>query len=98
MDIKPNPNVIENEGSQIRSLKGPKAMEAMKLRTILVGLKAESNGMRLTRNAPSCTSMAKALTGLKTRDRAKLAHAIQLKLEAVVAECLIVDEEDKQIP
>lgn len=96
MDIQPK-NIIENDKGQLRSLRGPKAIEALRLRTILVGLKSEAQGMRLTRHV-SCTKLAKELTGLRTNDRAKLGAAIQMKLDAVVAECLVVDEEDKQVP
>lgn len=99
MDIKPNQNIIENEAGQLRSVTGPKGAEAFRLRQILIGMKLEatSPGMKLTRG-PSCTAIAKALTGLKTRDREKLAVAVQAKLDEVLAQCLIVDEEDKQIP
>ena len=90
LDITPT-NVIENEGKEWRSITGPKAIEALRLRTILVGLKTEATGMRLTRHV-SCTQLAKQLTGLRTRDRAKLAAAVQARLDALLAEVLIIND------
>lgn len=86
-----NPNHIENANGQIRTLTGPKAMEAMRYRTILIGLKSEASGMRLTRGV-SCTKLAKELTGLKTNNREKLAARIQEMMNQAVAQCAVVTD------
>jgi hypothetical protein len=93
---KPNPNIIENEGGQLRSLAGPKAAEVLKYRTLIIGLDAEARGMKLTRGV-SCTKMAKEITGLRTNNREVLKVAIKLKMNALISECLIINEEDRDV-
>jgi hypothetical protein len=88
-----NPNRIKNKGGKWVSLEGPKAMEVMRLRTVLVGLKAEERGMRLTRHV-NCTQLAKQLTGLKTRDRAKLGERIQQMMDQLIGECVVIDQNE----
>jgi len=86
-----NASRITNEGGQLKMLEGPKAMEAMRYRTILIGLKSEASGMRLTRGV-SCTKLAKELTGLKTNNREKLAARIQEMMNQAVAQCAVVTD------
>jgi hypothetical protein len=67
-------------------------VQAFALRTLLVGLKFEAKtGMRMTRG-PSCKARAKAATGLKTNDVAKLQAALEAKLDAQIAKCLVVTD------
>ena len=56
---------------------GPHAVEAFRLNTFIRGLELEgATGMRLTRG-PSMLARAKAVTGLRTNDRAK--HIAKLR-------------------
>lgn len=90
IDINPT-NVIENENGEFRSARGPKAVEAFRLRTLIVGVQAEAKGIRMNSRV-NCTKVARAETGLKTRDRNKLIEALKKKLDAVLAECVIVTD------
>lgn len=92
LDIKPA-NIITNRGKELAMLEGKEAIEVMRLRTILIGLKAEAQGMRLTRHV-NCTQLARELTGLKTRDRAKLAERVQVLMDQQIAKCIIVEESE----
>jgi hypothetical protein len=90
MKIKPAA-IIENKNGKVSSLVGTDAVLCMKYRTILIGLKAEAEGMRLTRGT-SCTKMAKQLTGLRTNDRAKLAERVQILLDQQIAKCVVIND------
>lgn len=72
---------------------GPKAVNVLRLATIISGLRFEARcpGMQLTRGR-SCTAIAKDITGLRTRDRAKLIDAMQKLLEQAKAEVTYQEE------
>lgn len=93
MELNVNPdNVIENSNGQLRSVSGPEAMSAFRLRTLLVGLKFEAEtGMRMTRGV-SCKKLAKEETGLKTNNVEKLSQALGAKLDAQISKCLVVTD------
>lgn len=91
LDINPT-NVIENSKGQLQSVRGPEAVQAFRLRTILVGLRFEAKThMRMTRGR-SCKALAKEETGLKTNDVAKLIEALEAKLDAQIGKCLVVTD------
>jgi hypothetical protein len=46
----------------------PAQIDAYRMLTIRMGLKAESRGFRLTRKAPSCLSIVKKEFGIKARN------------------------------
>jgi hypothetical protein len=48
----------------------PAQIDAYRMLTIRMGLKAESRGFRLTRKAPSCLSIVKKEFGIKARTAA----------------------------
>ena len=48
----------------------PAQIDAYRMLTIRMGLKAESHGYRLTRKAPSCLSIVKREFGIKARTAA----------------------------
>lgn len=85
------PSVIVNQGDQVRSLVGPEAQEAMRLRTILVGLKAESQGIQLTKGV-SALRLAKEVTGLRTNNRETQAARVQLLLDHQIGKCIVIEE------
>lgn len=51
-------------------LNTPAQIDAYRMLTIRMGLKAESRGFRLTRKAPSCLSIVKKEFGIKARTAA----------------------------
>jgi len=52
------------------ALTTPAQIDAYRMLTIRMGLKAESRGFRLTRKAPSCLSIVKKEFGIKARTAA----------------------------
>lgn len=86
-----SPSVIVNQGDQVKSLVGPEAQEAMRLRTILVGLKAESQGIQLTKGV-SALRLAKEVTGLRTNNRETQAARVQLLLDLQIGKCIVIEE------
>lgn len=91
LNIQPE-NVIENSNGELKSVSGPEAMAAFRLRTILVGLKFEAQtGMRMTRGM-SCRTLAKQETGLKTNNVEKLTQALAARLDAQIGKCLVVTD------
>lgn len=71
---------------RIVSYTGPAGVNIMRMRTILSGLRLEMTGMRLTRKAPSCFSIARKEYGLKGNKEKILAAftALLAKAEAAV--------------
>ena len=86
-------SIIVNGQKQWRSVTGPAGMEVLRFRTLMIGLDSEERGMRLTRGV-NCTQMAKKLTGLKTRDRAKLRERLVMMYNEALSRCVVVDEDE----
>jgi hypothetical protein len=55
-------------------------VECARYAVIIAGMRLEAKG--LTRRGRSCTAIARELTGLRTRDRTKLAAALQATIDA----------------
>ena len=93
MEIKLiNENTITNENGEWRSLTGPKAIQALALRSLIVGLDFEiSTGMRMTRG-PSCMTLAKRKTGLRTNKREVLRARLVEMLNQCVSECAVITD------
>lgn len=90
-----NLNVITNEGGQLRSAVGPKAVNAFRLRTIISGLKFEAKtGMKMSR--VSTVKVAKEVTGLKTNNKTKLIERLEKMLEQTLSEVAIVTDGEMQ--
>jgi hypothetical protein len=93
IDLAPR-NVIENGEGQVRMVRGPKAIEAYQLRTLIVALDFEGRTkMRMTRGASALTR-ARQFTGLRTTDREKLKARLRKLLDERLSECLIVDKDE----
>lgn len=88
-------DTITNSKGQLESCVGKDAVEAFRLRTIIVGVRAESKGMRLTRGI-SCTKLAKELTGLKTNNREILMERLQAMLNEQISRCLVVENGEQK--
>lgn len=86
-------STITNTNGQFRSAVGPEAIEAVRIRTVMIGLKFEFEhpGMRMTRGR-SMKAVAKDLTGLRTNNIVALLLALQTKLDAMLAQCTIVTD------
>lgn len=85
-------NTITNKDGQFVSAVGPAAVEAFRLRTLIVGLQAEARmpkGMKLSR--VPLKKVAKQITGLKTNDVEKLVAALEVTLATVLSTCEVVD-------
>jgi hypothetical protein len=96
LNIQPR-NVITNDNGELRSVVGPQAMEALRYRTLIVGLRFEAKSkMRMTRG-PSCLARAKKITGLKTNDVEKHIARLEEMQNASVEKCIVVDANEKQI-
>jgi len=93
--IKPL-DTITHYGNGGASLVGPKAIDVMRLATLLSGLKFELRcpGMKMSR-VGSALKFAKPLTGLKTNDRAKHIERIEMMLAQAHREVLHIDETDQ---
>lgn len=86
-------SAITNENGQLRSAVGHYAIQAVRLRTVMVGLKFEfeHKGMRMTRGR-SMKAVAKDITGLRTNNVVALLVALQGMLDAALAQCTIVTD------
>jgi len=92
--MQSNANVITNANGQIQSAVGPVAVEALALRTLIVGLRFEARtGMKMSR--VSLKAVAKQRTGLRTNDTAKLIAGVEALLDAKLAQCTIQDANEK---
>lgn len=77
------------------SFVGTQAVETFRLITLINALGFElKSGMRMSRGR-SALQAAKAITGLKTNDRAKHIERAKIMLENAKAQCLIVTEGEK---
>jgi hypothetical protein len=85
--------VIVNGAKEWRSVTGEHGMQVLQLRTLIIGVKAEGNGMRLTRSV-NCTQRARELTGLKTRDRAQLVARLEVMFNEALSKCVVVTEDE----
>ena len=61
-------------------LNTPAQIDAYRMLTIRMGLKAESRGFRLTRKAPSCLSIVKQEFGIKARTAADALPLFEARL------------------
>jgi len=86
-------DTITNRNGQFQSAVGPDAVRAYGLRVLISGLNLEirAPGLRFSRGQ-SALSQAKALTGLKTNDRAKQVEALTRLFNEQVAKCEIVND------
>lgn len=93
MDIKlVNDNTIVNEDGEWRQLTGPKAVQALALRSLILGLDFEAKtGMRMTRGA-SCLTLAKQKTGLRTNKREVLRARLVEMLNQCISECAVITD------
>lgn len=89
----PQPSVITNEGGELRSLTGPKAVEAYRYKVLISGLRLEKKcpGMRVTRG-PSCLSRAKAETGLRTNNIEKHIERLEIMMQQAIGACIVVTD------
>jgi hypothetical protein len=80
-------DVITNRDGQFSSAEGPGAVRAFGLRVLASGLKLEMKCPGLKMSKVSALKQAKAVTGLKTNDRAKHLAKVEEMLQAAVAGC-----------
>jgi len=84
-------DIITNDNGQLRSVEGPQAIEAYRIKVLISGLKLEKTGMRVSRGV-NCLKLAKAMTGLKTNDRDVQIERLKLIFNNALANVLIVEE------
>ena len=65
---------------RIIALDTPAQIEAFRLTTIRLGLKAEARGHRLTLKAPSCLSIVRKEFGIKARTAAEALPIFEARL------------------
>jgi hypothetical protein len=84
-------NVITNRNGQLVSCSGPEAVRAFQFRVLIGALKLETKGIRVTRGY-SALKAAKAITGLKSRDRAAHIAKLEELMAEQIAKCEVVTE------
>jgi len=84
-------NVVTNDKGQLRSVEGPQAIEAYRIKVLISGLKLEMSGMRVSRGV-NCLKLAKQLTGLKTNDRERQIYRLQHIFNNALSKVLIVEK------
>jgi hypothetical protein len=83
--------IITNRNGQLVSCDGYDAVEAFRLRTLIVGVKAEGLGIKV-RRGQSCLSIAKETTGLRTNNRDKQIVRLREMLQTQLAKVEVVNE------
>lgn len=86
-----------SHGESGTSFEGPNAVEVFRLATLISSLKLEAKGMKLSRGK-SALSVAKATTGLKTRDYSKHIARLEIMIENAKAQCVEVVRERCRYP
>jgi hypothetical protein len=89
MTINQNPtdSRVKNENGQLRSVSGPYAVEAFRLKAIILGLAFKrKTGLEITRGV-RIMKLAKETTGLKTNDYDKLDAALKMMFNACLDRC-----------
>ena len=85
-------DTITNRNGKLAMCDGPNAVDAFKLRTLIVMLDFKARtGMDMDRRVPAVRT-ARRETGLKTRDLATLRAAVVAKMNAAMALCDVVTE------
>lgn len=87
-------NVITNRNGQLSTCDGPAAVNAFRLRTMIQALRfKQRTGMEISRI--KILPVAKRETGLKTNKIDVLVAAIEVKLQASIDQCVIINEETR---
>ena len=88
-------DTITNENGHLRSATG-KGVLAFRLKCMIVALEfRQKTGMEIDRRF-NTLKLAKAETGLKTRDIPTLIEALRVKMNAIISECDVVTDGVKQ--
>jgi hypothetical protein len=85
-------SVITNSDNQVVSFDGADAVEAFRLKILISGLKFEIACPKVKFMRGGVLKPAKAITGLKTNDKAKHLAKAEEMLAAAVAKCEIVNK------
>ncbi len=87
-----NDSVITNRSGHLSSCTGPHAVNAFRLRTLIVALRfRQKTGMDIDRRV-KVLSYAKRETGLRTNNIDTLIAAVEVKLADAVAQCDVVTD------
>lgn len=85
-------NIIENSNGLLQSVTGPEAVEAFRLRAMLISLRFTiKTGMPVTRGF-NIKKLVKEETGLNTNDLNKLEIALAKKLDETISKCSIITD------
>lgn len=80
-------DIITNRNGKLATCDGPNAVEAFRLRALVVMLDFKARtGMDMDRRVPAIRT-ARRETGLKTRDIATLRAAVVAKMNEAIARC-----------